>query len=181
MKKLIKRYRFFLILVAVSILVIIFFPETGLKSLEITGSNLIQMLMVVPPIFILLGLLDVWVSRETMIRIMGEGSRFLGVLIAFLLGSAAAGPLYAAFPVAGTLMKKGSKFSNVLIFIGAWSTVKIPLLLFEASSMGWQFMLVRLALDIPVIAVIALITERLLGRKEIDELYLRAETMDMLK
>jgi len=178
MKKFLKRYRFFMLLAAVNVLVIIFFPQTGVSSLRITGENVIQMLMVVPPIFILLGLLDVWVSRETMIRIMGEGSRFLGILIAFLLGSAAAGPLYAAFPVAGMLMKKGSKFSNVLVFIGAWSTTKIPLLLFEASSMGWEFMLLRFAVDIPVIAAIAYITERLMSKNEIEELYLNAAAMD---
>ncbi|WP_010243426.1 permease [Acetivibrio cellulolyticus] len=82
------------------------------------------MLSVIPPIFILLGLLDVWVQRETMIRLMGEKSGIIGVTIAFLLGSAIAGLLYAVFPVAGVLLKKGSKFSNVLIFIGAWSTKK---------------------------------------------------------
>jgi uncharacterized membrane protein YraQ (UPF0718 family) len=181
MKKILKRYKFFLILAAVNILVIIFYPQTGLKSLEITGSNVLQMLMVIPPIFILLGLLDVWVSKETMIKIMGEGSRFLGVIIAFVLGSAAAGPLYAAFPVAGMLMKKGSKFSNVLIFIGAWSTTKLPMLLFETSSMGWQFMLLRFAIDIPVIAAIAYITERLLSKDEKKELYLRAEMIDQIR
>lgn len=37
-------------------------------------------------------------------------------------------------------LKKGSKLSNVFIMIGAWSTTKIPLLLFEISSMGIKFM-----------------------------------------
>ena len=89
-----------------------------------------------------------------------------------------AGPLYAAFPVAGMLLKKGSKFSNVLIFMGAWSTTKIPLLLFEASSMGWTFMLLRFAIDIPVIVLIAFITEKLLNQREIDKIYELAEKMD---
>jgi hypothetical protein len=79
-----------------------------------------------------------------------------------LLGSASAGPLYAGFPIAGILLKKGSKFSNVLIFIGAWSTTKIPLLLFEASAMGWRFMLNRFCVDIPGIALIAYVTEKIL-------------------
>jgi hypothetical protein len=83
------------------------------------------MLSVLPPIFILLGLLDVWVDRATMMKFTGKGSGLKGVLIAFLLGSAAAGPLYAAFPVAGVMLKKGSSLFNVFIFIGAWSTTKI--------------------------------------------------------
>jgi uncharacterized membrane protein YraQ (UPF0718 family) len=177
MIKVLKRYSFFAALLLINIIIIIFFPSIGSKSIQITWDNTLEMLSVVPPIFILLGLLDVWVKRETMIKIMGEKSRLVGIVIAFILGSAAAGPLYAAFPVAGMLMKKGSKFSNVLIFIGAWSTTKIPMLLFEASSMGWQFMLLRFAIDLPVIAAIAYITQKLLKQSEIDEIYARAENM----
>ena len=55
--------------------------------------------------------------------------------------------------------------------IGAWSTTKIPMLLFEASSMGWKFMIARFVLDIPVILVIALITEKVLTPEEKNNLY----------
>jgi uncharacterized membrane protein YraQ (UPF0718 family) len=136
---------------------------------------MLEMLSVIPPVFILLGLLDVWVQKETMMRYMGEKSGFIGIAIAFLLGSAAAGPLYAAFPIAGVLLKKGSKLSNVLIFIGAWSTTKIPMLLFEASAMGWKFMVTRFIIDIPGIAIIAYVTEKLLTNSERDKIYKQAE------
>ncbi|HBQ64300.1 MAG TPA: permease [Clostridiales bacterium] len=171
MNKLLKRYRIFLALAGINILIIAFFPPVGQKSLQITWNSLLEMLSVIPPIFVLLGLLDVWVQRETMIKYMGDHSGILGVLLAFLLGSAAAGPLYAAFPVAAILLKKGSRFSNVLIFIGAWSTTKIPLMLFEASSMGWKFMLTRFLINIPGIAMIAFITERLLTKTEKQQIY----------
>jgi Predicted permease. len=166
MKKIMIRYKYFLILVAINIGLLAINPIIGQKSLSITWSNTLEMLSVIPPIFILLGLLDVWVQRETMIKLMGEKSGFIGIALAFFLGSAAAGPLYAAFPVAGVLLKKGSKFSNVLIFIGAWSTTKIPMLLFEASSMGWRFMITRFIINLPGIALIAYITEKLLSEKE---------------
>lgn len=171
MKDLLKRYKVFVALAIINILLIIFFPCIGQKSLNITWNNTLEMLSVIPPIFILLGLLDVWIQRETMIKFMGEKSGIIGIAIAFLLGSAAAGPLYAAFPVAGVLLKKGSKFSNVLIFIGAWSTTKIPMLLFETSAMGWKFMLTRFLIDIPGIAIIAYATEKLLTEKEKDNIY----------
>lgn len=177
MKDLIKRYKFFIALAVINIFIIIAFPAIGQKSVKITWNNTIEMLSVIPPIFILLGLLDVWVQRETMIKFMGEKSGIIGITIAFLLGSAAAGPLYAAFPVAGVLLKKGSKFSNVLIFIGAWSTTKIPLLLFEASAMGWKFMLTRFIIDIPGIALIAYVTEKLMSKSEKELVYQNASTL----
>jgi len=166
-----KRYKFFFILAVINLGILAIYPLVGQKSLTITKSNTLEMLSILPPIFILLGLLDVWVQRETMIKLMGEKSGFIGAALAFLLGSAAAGPLYAAFPIAGVLLNKGSKFSNVLIFIGAWSTTKFPLLLFEASSMGWKFMLTRFIIDIPGIALIAYITEKLLNDKEKKYIY----------
>lgn len=175
MKKLINRYKFFIMLLVINLGLVIIYPAIGQNSLRITWSNTLEMLSVIPPIFILLGLLDVWVQRETMIKLMGEKSGFIGVALAFFLGSAAAGPLYAAFPIAGILLKKGSKFSNVLIFIGAWSTTKIPMLLFETSSMGWKFMLTRFIIDIPGIALIAYITQKVLNEKEISLIFEKAK------
>jgi uncharacterized membrane protein YraQ (UPF0718 family) len=90
------------------------------------------------------------------------------------IGSAAAGPLYGAFPVAGVLLKKGSKLSNVFIMMGAWSTTKIPLLLFEASAMGVKFTVLRFLLDIVGISVIAYFTEKVLSQEEKQDIYSNA-------
>jgi uncharacterized membrane protein YraQ (UPF0718 family) len=130
-------------------------------------------------VFILLGLLDVWVKRETMVKAMGKDSGLMGILLAFFLGSAAAGPLYAAFPVALTLLRKGSSFRNVLIMIGAWSTTKIPLLLFEAASMGLTFTVTRFLINIFGILGIAFISEKVLGHKELDEIHERAIQLEI--
>lgn len=172
---LLRKYRLFLLLLGVNLALLAIRPDIGARSFELTGRNLLEMLSVLPPVFILLGLLDVWVKRETMIKYMGEHSGMIGVLIAFFLGSAAAGPLYAAFPVAGVLLRKGSRLSNVFIMLGAWSTTKIPLLLFEASAMGLPFTLLRLGLDIIGIALIAFFSERLLTQAQKKEIYDRAE------
>lgn len=173
-----KKYNLFLLLAVVQVVLLLVKPDLGFSALEITWKNIIEMLSVIPPIFVLLGLLDVWVERETMIKLMGQNSGLRGMVLAFLLGSAAAGPLYAAFPIAGVLLKKGSKFSNVLIFIGAWSTTKIPLLIFEASSMGMRFTLARLAINLFGIVGIAYISEKLLSPKEKEEIYAVAQAVN---
>jgi len=146
----------------------------GMKAAETTLYSLKEMLLILPPIFIILGLLDVWVPRERMIRYMGPGSGIRGVLLAFFLGSAAAGPLYGAFPVAQVLLKKGASIRNVLILIGAWSTTKIPLLMFEYASMGARFTLTRLAVDLPGIALIAWLLERFMREEDRREILEKA-------
>ncbi|MFH1880088.1 MAG: permease [Bacillota bacterium] len=171
MKTFVKRYRLFLLLLLANIAIGLALPEIGKMSVELTVQNLLEMLAVIPPIFVLLGLLDVWVDRATMMRYTGKGSGLKGILIAFLLGSAAAGPLYAAFPVAGVMLKKESSLRNVFIFIGAWSTTKIPMLTFEAASLGLPFTLVRLLLSIIGIFAIAGVTEKSLTAQQQNEVY----------
>lgn len=174
LKSVVKRYKFFLLLVIVNISMLFIHPDIGTRSMKTALASTKEVLAIIPPVFILLGLLDVWVERETMIKYMGEESGIVGVLIAFFLGSAAAGPLYAAFPIAGVLLKKGSKFSNVLIFIGAWSTTKIPMLLLEASYLGLKFAIIRLVLSLIGIGAITYIVENTLSMDEKDEIYSKA-------
>ena len=171
MKAIVKRYRVFLLLLAVNVAVGLLLPEIGLRSAKMTLSNFWEMISVIPPIFIMLGLLDVWVDRATMMKYTGKGSGLKGALIAFALGSAAAGPLYAAFPVAGVMLKKGSSLRNVFIFIGAWSTAKIPMLTFEAANMGFTFTLTRLALSIIGILAIAFSMEKAMGKEQQMQIY----------
>ena len=171
MKAFLKRYKVFLLLTIINIVIGIALPDIGIKSLSLTKDNFIEMMLVIPPIFVLLGLLDVWVDRATMMKYTGKGSGLKGVLIAFLLGSAAAGPLYAAFPVAGVMLKKGSSLFNVFIFIGAWSTTKIPMLTFEAASLGLTFTITRLVLSIIGILMIAVTTEKALNQEQQKKIY----------
>ena len=171
MKTFIKRYKIFLVLLLVNIVVGLIKPEVGSKSLTLTKQNLIELFSVLPPIFVLLGLLDVWVDRATMMKYTGKDAGIKGILISFLLGSAAAGPLYAAFPVAAVMLRKGSSLMNVFIFIGAWSTTKIPMLTFEAASLGLTFTLLRLGLSIIGIVAIALITQKSLSKEQKYDIY----------
>lgn len=172
-----KRYRFFMGTILLMIILLFINMQIGLKALSVTGYTLREMVLVMPPIFVLLGLLDIWVPRKTMIKYMGEGSGIKGIILAIILGSAAAGPLYGAFPIAAVFMKKGVKFTNILIFIGAWSTTKIPMFLFEMSSLGASFAITRLCIDIPGIIIIAYVLSAFISRDEIDKIYQNAERM----
>lgn len=178
MKIIVKRYRAFLVAMAAVLLLSIFNAELGLKALGITAYSLKEMISVIPPIFVLLGLSDIWIPRETMMKYMGEGSGLKGILLAILIGSAAAGPLYGAFPVASVFMKKGVKFSNILIFVGAWSTTKIPMFLFEVAALGSKFAVTRLLIDIPGIIVIAFILAKVVSKEEVDTIYQNAESLE---
>ena len=178
MVKLLKEFRVF-ILAAIAIAIISFIDaELGFTAVDTFKFSLREMMLIIPPVFVLLGLLDIWVPREVMVRYMGEGSGIIGIILSIFLGSAAAGPLYGAFPIATVFMKKGVSLTNVLIFIGAWSTTKIPMFLFELSSLGTRFALTRLMINIPGIIIIAYLIPKLLKEKDIEEIYKKAELID---
>jgi uncharacterized membrane protein YraQ (UPF0718 family) len=168
---LLRRYLFLLLVVGAGVAVWLVSRGAGLHAATITLSNLKEMLLVLPPIFVILGLLDAWVPRERMTKLMGEGSGLRGILLA----SAAAGPLYAAFPIAQVLLKKGASMRNVLILLGAWSTTKIPMLMFELTSMGARFTLTRLMADLVGIILITLLLERFMKDKDRNEILGKAQ------
>jgi hypothetical protein len=122
----------------------------------------LEMATVLPAMFILVGLFDVWVPRRVIERHLGADSGALAVVWMVLLGMLQAGPLYAAFPVAVALWRKGSAPRNVLVYLFSFSALKIPMLTFEVGFLGWQFSLVRTAVTLPVFIALAFFMERLL-------------------
>jgi uncharacterized membrane protein YraQ (UPF0718 family) len=177
MKGVIIRYRFFLAMLILLGLLFAVNSALARRALEVTAFSVREMLLVIPPIFVLLGLLDVWVPRHTMVRFMGHGSGIKGVLLSVLIGSAAAGPLYGAFPVAAVFLKKGASFQNIFIFLGAWSTTKIPMFLFELEALGTPFALTRMAVNIPGIIIIAHVLGAFLNSHDRMEIVRRVETL----
>lgn len=173
-----KKYSIFIIAVIVIIFTLIFDQPKGIEAVTTVASSFKEMLFILPPVFIFLGLLDVWVPRDTMVRFMGEGSGLVGFLLAFFLGSAAAGPLYVVFPIAAAFMKKDVSFFNIMVLIGAWSTTKIPMLLFEYGSMGPRFMITRLSMNIPIIIIIAVVMKLMMKDDEVEAIYDNAKSME---
>ncbi|MDU5262202.1 MAG: permease [Clostridium celatum] len=169
--KIFKRYKSFLISLLVLIILSFFNKSILTETINTTSSNILQMLSVLPPVMILLGLIDVWIPRERLMKYMGNNSGIIGILLAMLIGSVAAGPMYAAFPFTAVLIKKGAKFSNIIIFMNAWCLTKISTLLFELSALDYKFTLVRLLIDIPGVLIMSYLVNLLISKNSINELY----------
>ena len=149
MLKQIKRYRFFLSIVAVSMVAAFFDPEFVRLSVRNSTGFLLEILSILPPVLVIIALLDVWVPRKVVEKHLGPESGVRGAALAVLLGTAAAGPLYAAFPLALSLRQKGVRTANITIFLGTWAAIKIPMILMESTFIGIRFALLRLAFTLP--------------------------------
>jgi len=57
------------------------------------------------------------------------------------------------------LWKKGASIKNIFIYLGAFSTLKIPMLTFEIGFLGLKFSLLRTLVTLPVFILIGKIME----------------------
>lgn len=166
-----KTYKWSLVMLAIVLMLLRLAPAIGTKAVQTAGMNLREMLLLVPPIFIIMGLLDVWVPKEAMMKVLGHESGWLGLFVAFILGTAAAGPLYVAFPIGLLLLKKGARLANVIFFLGVWGSTKLPVLLYELASFGATFTLTHIAISLPLYLLGAYAIERSLTDSELSRLH----------
>lgn len=116
-------------------------------------SFTISMVKILPFAFLLIGLFEVWVERETVEKYFGNSSGYKGYIWAIILSSTTVGGVYVAFPVAYSLYKKGAKLSIILTYIGASALTRIPMTIFEASFLGIKFSIIRLLISIPLVII----------------------------
>lgn len=130
------------------------------------ASFSLEMIKLLPFIFILIGLFEVWVKKEFVEKHLGKNSSILSYIWAILLAGPIAGGLIAAFPIAYSLFQKGAKMSVIFTFIGAAAVCRIPMTLFEASFLGIKFTLIRLLVSLPLVIISSICLGNYLEKKD---------------
>jgi uncharacterized membrane protein YraQ (UPF0718 family) len=139
--------------------------KPGIEIGEIFTHFISDLIKIIPCVFILIGLFEVWVKKETVEKHLGENSSFLSYLWVILLAGTSVGGLYLAFPVAYTLFKKGARLAVIFTYIGAAAVCRIPMTMFEASFLGIKFTVVRIIVSLPLIIISSILLEKNLIRK----------------
>lgn len=149
------------------ITVFIVWPDKASASIGNSIYYLIEMLQVLPVIFLFTVVIEAMVPKEVILRSFGEGAGIRGNLFALLLGSLSAGPIYAAFPISKALLGKGASVPNIVIILSAWAVIKVPMLANEAKFLGVQFMTVRWILTVISIFTMAYITGLFIKKQDL--------------
>jgi uncharacterized membrane protein YraQ (UPF0718 family) len=132
------------------------------------SDSVIEMILFIPFLFIIVGLLDVWVPKEKIQKHIGQESGIKGIAVMVILAMLQAGPLYGAFPVAYLLYKKGASIRNIFIYLGAFTSMKIPMLGIEIGYLGIEFTLARTLISLPLFIGIGYIMERYLKNRHFE-------------
>jgi len=158
------------LLTAVSLAYVILFiamPDKAYLSVKNSMHYIIEMLQIMPVIFIITSIIEAWVPKEVIMKGFGEKAGIKGIVFSFLLGSFSAGPIYAAFPICKMLLKKGASIANVVIILSAWAVIKVPMLANEAKFLGVQFMGIRWILTVIAIIITAYLMTIFVKKKDI--------------
>lgn len=171
MKEFAKNNQLLIFVLSTYLVLLIIKTPLGIAALRNSAYYFREMLIIMPVIMLLTALLEAWVPKQFIVKHLGKDAGFKGGVFAFLLGSISAGPIYAAFPVSVSLLKKGASVSNIVILLSTWAVVKIPMLANEAKFLGPKFMVVRWIFTTISIFLIGFITAKYTNREEIMKIH----------
>ena len=150
------------ITLSIAIILLSIFPDRQDIVFTTSWEFFVEMIWILPAVMILMGLFMVWVSKDMVVNYLGRTSGIKGLFLALLFGALPTGPLYAAFPVAAALIKKGACISNVIVFLSAWACIKIPQEMVELQFLGLNFMASRLILTIVFVSLMGVAIEHMI-------------------
>lgn len=165
--KKIKENLFSVLVLMAYVILLVVRPDLGFQSISNSAYYLKEMLLIMPVIFILTALLDLWIPKEKISKYLGKEAKSKGIVFSFVLGSISAGPIYAAFPMCVMLYKKGASIRNLVVILSSWAVIKIPMLLNEVKFLGLRFMVIRWILTVIAIVVFSWITAKIVKEEDI--------------
>src|SRR2546429_8005193 len=114
--------------------------------------------------FLISAVVQSLVSREAVVRALGADD-LRGVTLATVLGAASSSCSYAAVAVARGLFRKGSTFTNAIVFEFASTNLVFELGLVLLILLGWQFLAAEFAGGLVMSAMLAVIFKYTLGAR----------------
>jgi uncharacterized membrane protein YraQ (UPF0718 family) len=114
-------------------------------------------------ILIIIGIMLAVLSPETISKLIGQQSGWLGMGIAGIIGSVTLIPGFVAFPLAAALLKSGAGFMQIAVFISTLMMVGIVTIPLEIKYFGKKAAFLRNGLAFAFSFVIAIVIGVVLG------------------
>lgn len=94
-------------------------------------------------ILILIGIMLAILSPDTISKLVGKESGWLGMIIAGVIGSITLIPGFVAFPLAAALLKSGAGFMQIAVFVSTLMMVGVVTIPVEIKYFGRKATLLR--------------------------------------
>jgi len=130
-------------------------PAAAQQGLDATGSLLLEITPRMIAAFTLAGLFQAVVPQELIVRWMGHGSGWRGLMIGMSLGGVTPGGPMTHFPVIAALYKMGVGVGPMVAYLSAWSLFGLQrIIMWEIPFLGPKVVAIRVAVSFffPLIA-----------------------------
>lgn len=114
-------------------------------------------------ILIIIGIMLAVLSPDTISKLIGQQSGWIGMIIAAVIGSITLIPGFVAFPLAAALLNSGAGFMQIAVFISALMMVGIVTLPLEIKYFGKKAAILRNSLAFVFSFVVAIVIGVVLG------------------
>lgn len=142
-------------------------PSRAIEALEVSVRSFLQVLPLIFAIMGLVGLIQGWLSRDFIARMLGREGGTKALFLAAISGMVLIGPAYLIFPLLMTIHRQGARWAVIATVLFSYA-VKIQMLPLEAGYLGWQFSLARTLLTLLFAVPVGLLVEWLMGENDKD-------------
>ncbi|MDZ7672464.1 MAG: permease [Halanaerobiales bacterium] len=123
---------------------------SGIKNIDKTKKSVLASfkiaLNIIPVlffIFVLMGFMQVFISKELIVSWLGSSSSFISIIIGELVGSFALIQPAAVFPFAGFLQTSGANYGAILGFVMSAILIGVATIALEVKLFGKKFTITR--------------------------------------
>ena len=136
-------------------------PQRAWQAFGISATTFGSVLLLIVAVFGLVGILQTWISRDLIVRLLGREGGFKSLLIAALCGTLLIGPAYIIFPLLMSLQRQGARWAVIVIVLSSYA-VKLQMIPIEIEFLGWPFSLGRSLLTVALAIPAGLLIEALM-------------------
>ncbi|WP_298039073.1 hypothetical protein [uncultured Desulfuromonas sp.] len=133
-----------LLLLAMGLFVWAFRVDAGraLQGLQVGMGTFWSVSLIIVAVMGLVGLVQVWVSRDLVGRLLGKEGGLRALLLAAVCGSVLVGPPFLIFPLLAGIRAQGARWAVVGTVLAVYA-VKPPMIPLEMEFLGLRFSLLR--------------------------------------
>ncbi len=134
------------------------------RGLTFGGKTFLSMLLLLVMSFAIAGLVQVLVPKELVVKWLGAGTGFRGILIGSVAGALTPGAPYFSFPIVAAMYKQGASVGAVVAFVAGWSVWQLTRLPLEMGLVGPKLALARFLSTLVVPPLAGLFAQAVFGR-----------------
>lgn len=128
-----------------------------IKALKIGSKMFLTALPFLVAVFILIGLVDQFITPDIIVSLMGPARGILAPVFAAFVGGIMSGPPAASYPMAKVLIDRGASTAAVATLIIAWVAVGTISLPVEIKLLGSRFAWTRWTLTLILSIILGIV------------------------